>query len=68
MTLHWRKCPVCNGLGELTTMKSRIQILKKALWENLELKPILPDENNECPICKGKGQLYAKTLSFNPFR
>jgi len=62
MTLKWKKCTVCNGYGEVIINKTRTSILK-----NGESVPLIDDENQKCPNCKGKGQVYTKTYSLNPW-
>lgn len=67
MTLIWKKCPMCNGFGEITIMKSRVYRLK-----DKEPNPLLKDNTEKCPNCNGKGNLYVKQNPFlnpfNPFR
>lgn len=62
MTLVWKRCAVCGGHGKVTLIKTRISILKLK-----ELTPLIPDENTECPNCKGRGQIYTKNYLPNPW-
>lgn len=62
MALEWKKCPVCNGFGEVTVMKSRVHILKEDKKE-----PLLKDEDIKCSFCQGKGNIYVKQAPFNPW-
>lgn len=58
----WRKCTVCNGYGHLIMMKTRVNI-STALEHK---RPLLNDENDICPFCKGKGEVCIRHNPFNP--
>jgi len=52
---------MCNGFGELTIMKTRTHVIK-----DKEQKPLLDDNKDKCPYCKGRGNIYVKTVPYNP--
>jgi len=68
MTLTFKTCPICDGTGKLSILKSRINIFSKLLGQNI---PLLKDDHQQCSHCKGTGRVYVKINPFfnpwNPF-
>jgi len=60
MALTWRKCLVCDGTGHITLMQTRVKMIDN-------VHPMLPDETEKCPICKGTGQIYTKIAPPKPW-
>jgi len=56
MSLYWKKCDICNGMGELEITNRFIKLF--------QLKPKL----SKCPICQGKGSIPVKKFPINPWR
>jgi DnaJ-class molecular chaperone len=53
MAIVWRKCFLCDGAGKLSILKSRLDFIE--------------DKDENCPFCKGRGNIPIKKPAFKPW-